>query len=218
MRHLIANLERESISLAHVWPRTYPAPEESTSKTTCYWFVGLVVGGGVGGQLDLTAPIKTFTDIVMRAAIQINVWRPGMRIEAYYKRRKELAAYLPSSERWKLRSERKSSVATTAATTSSSGISSLSNSPAATSNGVGLAAAAAKDAGVKRRPPQTAETDELEEISSSSRPVGGEEEEYSSPPPLKRSHNSSVGDIELTDSQKSTSSTSTNMEAAAAVS
>lgn len=32
---------------------------------------------GAGGQLDLTSPIKAFTDIVMRSAIQINVWKTG---------------------------------------------------------------------------------------------------------------------------------------------
>ena len=33
--------------------------------------------GQAGGQLDLTTPIKAFTDIVMRSAIQINVWKQG---------------------------------------------------------------------------------------------------------------------------------------------
>jgi hypothetical protein len=215
VRHLISNLERESISLAHVWPRTYPANEDSaaaSSKTTCYWFVGLVVGGAVGGQLDLTAPIKTFTDIVMRAAIQIHVWQPGMRIEAYYKRRKELAPYLPASERWKLRSERKS---TAAASTSSSALGgSLNNSPAA----------AAKDAaGVKRRLPDTvaAGVEEPEEtVLSGGGVVAADEDEFSSPPPLKRSHNSTT-DIEMTDSQNSSNGgggSSAGMEAAMAMS
>lgn len=224
VRHLISSLERESISLAHVWPRTYPAASDSGSKTpACYWFVGLVVGGGVGGQLDLTAPIKTFTDIVMRAAIQINVWRQGMRIEAYYKRRKELAPYLPAGERWKLRSERKSSSVASLTTTSSSGLGSLTNSPAATaaatisssSNG----STAAKDAGVKRRPsPDLTATEEPEESSRGGGMV--DEEEYNSPPPLKRSHNSSSAEIDLSDSQKSGGSSSggATMEAAVAMS
>ena len=60
--------------------------------------------------MDLTSPIKNFTDIVMRSAIQINVWKTGMRIEAYYKKRKALSVYLPSDEHWKLKSERKSSL------------------------------------------------------------------------------------------------------------
>ena len=112
MRHLISSLERENISLAHVWPRTYPGTTPQTARTTCYWFVGLVVGGSAGAHLDLTSPIKNFTDIVMRSAIQINVWKEGMKIEAYYKKRKALSIYLPEAELWKLKSERKSSVAT----------------------------------------------------------------------------------------------------------
>lgn len=113
IRHLIAHLERENISMAHVWPKSYPGQTDETKKTTCYWFVGLVVGGTAGLHLDLTSPIKGFTDIVMRSAIQINVWKQGMRIEAYYKKRKGLAPYLPESEHWKLKNERKSSVSTT---------------------------------------------------------------------------------------------------------
>ena len=111
VRHLISNLERENISIAHVWPRTYPGNSPDTAKTCCYWFVGLVVGATAGAHLDLTSPIKNFTDIVMRSAIQINVWKSGMKIEANYKRRKALSVYLPANELWKLKSERKSSVA-----------------------------------------------------------------------------------------------------------
>jgi len=110
VRHLISNLERENISLAHVWPKPFPALAEDHAKTTCYWFVGLVVGGSAGAHLDLTTPIKNFSDIVMRSAIQIKMWKSGMKIEAYYKKRKALSAYLPESDHWKLRSERKSSV------------------------------------------------------------------------------------------------------------
>ena len=75
IRHLISHLERENISMAHVWPKSYPGQTDETKKTTCYWFVGLVVGGTAGLHLDLTSPIKGFTDIVMRSAIQINVWK-----------------------------------------------------------------------------------------------------------------------------------------------
>ena len=121
MRHLIASLERENINLAHVWPKTYPGMKEETAKTTCYWFVGLVVGNSANGHLDLTSPIKNFTDIVMRSAIQINVWKTGMRIEAYYRKRKLLAPYLPAAEHWKLKSERKSSVVVSATTASPNG-------------------------------------------------------------------------------------------------
>jgi len=111
VRHLVANLEREAISLAHVWPKSYRSLVEGCDKICCYWFIGLKVemkDGQTGGQLDLTTPIKAFTDIVMRSAIQINVWKQGMKIVADYKKRKELKEYLPHSEHWKLKSDRKS--------------------------------------------------------------------------------------------------------------
>ena len=79
VRHLISNLEREAIELAHVWPKTYPSLEEGKEKTCCYWFVGLIIKqkqteeGGQPQNLDLTTPIKAFTELVMRAAISINV-------------------------------------------------------------------------------------------------------------------------------------------------
>jgi len=111
VRHLVANLEREAISLAHVWPKNYRSLVEGCDKVCCYWFIGLKVElkeGNAGGQLDLTTPIKAFTDIVMRSAIQINVWKTGMKIVADYKKRKELKEYLPHDEHWKLKSDRKS--------------------------------------------------------------------------------------------------------------
>jgi len=111
VRHLVANLEREAISLAHVWPKSYRSLVDGCEKVCCYWFIGLKVElkeGNTGGQLDLTTPIKAFTDIVMRSAIQINVWKTGMKIVADYKKRKELKEYLPHDEHWKLKSEKKS--------------------------------------------------------------------------------------------------------------
>jgi len=110
VRHLVCNLEREAINLAHIWPRTYSSLAEGQEKICCYWFIGLKLNleGGKGGQLDLTTPIKAFTDIVMRNAIQVNVWKTGMKILADYKRRKDLRPYLPHEEHWKLKTERKS--------------------------------------------------------------------------------------------------------------
>merc|ERR1719495_1239767 len=111
VRHLVANLEREAISSAHVWPKSYRSLVDGCDKLCCYWFIGLKVElkeGSTGGQLDLTTPIKAFTDIVMRSAIQINVWKTGMKIVADYRRRKDLKIYLPHSEHWKLKNDRKS--------------------------------------------------------------------------------------------------------------
>ena len=72
VRHLVAYLEREAIELAHVWPKTYPCMEEGREKTCCYWFVGLVIKSGETG-LNLTLPIKQFTELVMRSATAIKV-------------------------------------------------------------------------------------------------------------------------------------------------
>jgi len=123
VRHLVANLEREAINLAHIWPYTYPSLVEGQEKTCCYWFIGLELNreGGNGGQFDLTTPIKAFTDIVMRSAIQINVWKQGMKILVEYKRRKDLRSYLPCEEHWKLKSERKSSNKTSNVTSQGDG-------------------------------------------------------------------------------------------------
>ena len=59
-------------------------------------------------SIFLTKDFQAFTDIVMRSAIQINVWKTGMKILADYKRRKDLKIYLPHSEHWKLKNDRKS--------------------------------------------------------------------------------------------------------------
>jgi poly(A) polymerase len=40
IRHLILNLERESIELAHIWPKPYPSQVEGQEKLCYYWFVG----------------------------------------------------------------------------------------------------------------------------------------------------------------------------------
>ena len=83
VRHLILNLEREAIELAHVWPKTYPSLEEGREKLCCYWFIGLLIkpmpkpsddsGNQPRQNLDLTTPIKNFQELVMRQAASINV-------------------------------------------------------------------------------------------------------------------------------------------------
>ena len=59
---MVANLEREAINLAHIWPKTYSSLEDGKEKICCYWFIGLKLDmeGGKGGQLDLTTPIKVW--------------------------------------------------------------------------------------------------------------------------------------------------------------
>jgi len=106
--------------LAHVWPKTYPSLEEGKEKTTCYWFIGLVIKttppNPATGEapatsqvsLDLTTPIRQFCELVMRSAITNQMWKDGMCVEAFHKKRRQLNDYLPLEERQKLKPERKS--------------------------------------------------------------------------------------------------------------
>ena len=114
MRHLVGNLEREAIDLAHVWPKTYPSLEPGRETRCCYWFIGLQLrtarkDDGTPQSLDLTVPIRKFTEVVMSTATTtVGMWREGMKVEAIYKRRKELAHFLPPDERYKLKAEKAS--------------------------------------------------------------------------------------------------------------
>merc|ERR1712029_1109221 len=96
------------IEVAHVWPKTYPSLEEGREKTCCYWFVGLEIKSEVSGSLSVTMPIKQFTEQVMRSATAIGVWKEGMKVDANYRKRKQLASLLPVSERHKLKQGRNS--------------------------------------------------------------------------------------------------------------
>jgi hypothetical protein len=182
---LVGNLEREAIELAHVWPKTYPSLEEGREKSCCYWFVGLVIkaSSAEGTQnLDLTTPIKKFTELVMGTAITIKRWKEGMRVEAYYKKRKQLAPYLPPAERHKLKTERKSAVSALAAALASS-TSTASNSPARKPSIEANEPVVAS----KRRP---LDEDEMSAGSNGTILDGGADEgELSTdPPPMKRSN------------------------------
>ncbi len=144
VRHLVGYLEKEAIDLVHVWPKTYPSLEAGREKTCCYWFLGLVIRqqqqqASAGGEapvqqpqsLDLTTPIKKFTELVMGTAITIKRWKEGMKVEADYRKRKQLAQYLPPSERHKLRTERRSTPA--AAATSAANAASAASATAGNS-------------------------------------------------------------------------------------
>ena len=43
IRHLVCNLEQESLQLAHVWPNSYPGLEEGKEKQISYWMIGLLL-------------------------------------------------------------------------------------------------------------------------------------------------------------------------------
>lgn len=185
VRHLVGNLEREAIELAHVWPKTYPSQEPGKEKTCCYWFVGLQLKplkDTDGKQnLDLTTPIKKFTELVMGTAISIQRWKDGMRVEATHKRRSELAPLLPPEEQYKVKKERKAAKTTQAARKSPNNSSSNSTSETADTKPVPRA--------IKRRP------SDLDEESCSNGaggpPLLSEDESMSCEPPIKRSNTDS---------------------------
>ena len=126
VRHLVALLEREALALARVWPNIYPSLEEGKEKRTCYWFIGLVIMREENGNMDdslrrnvaiptneplpleLINHLKEFCEGVIRTAIDIKLWKDGMRVEAFYKTRRKLIAYLPFGERHKVKPERRS--------------------------------------------------------------------------------------------------------------
>ena len=156
--HLVWNLEKELVQLTHIWPKSYPSLEEGKEKTSCCWFIGLLLKGKkkrkkrgnqlvnensplcqengtldfsmhsnlmtsfcekspdtlhtvdltpiasmprTNGQInpDLTAPINSFCEWVMKVAIDTIVWKDGMIIQGYYRKRKRLRNYLPPEER-----------------------------------------------------------------------------------------------------------------------
>eukprot|EP00095_Tigriopus_kingsejongensis_P011624 snap_masked-scaffold638_size121162-processed-gene-0.23 protein:Tk11624 transcript:snap_masked-scaffold638_size121162-processed-gene-0.23-mRNA-1 annotation:"poly polymerase type 3 isoform x1" len=131
VRHLINNLEREvNITLAHVWPKPYPSLEPGREKLCCYWFIGINIKASQPGEqqnLDLTTPIKNFTELVMRSSMSTKVWQEGMQVTADYKKRKQLAKYLPPEERAKLKADKKSAASTN---NLNSSLNSATNSPA----------------------------------------------------------------------------------------
>ena len=166
IRHLVNNLEREALQLAHVFPKFYPSCEKGKEKTTNYWFIGLMLKGkrkrtkeknalakgqypanqckysfnsstspictepsrvkSLNGLLikplpaltdealsraqinvDITTPINVFCELVKRSAVAIKMWKDGMCLEAYYRKRKQLRKYLPSHERNNLKADKK---------------------------------------------------------------------------------------------------------------
>ena len=76
--------------------------EEGREKTCCYWFVGLVVKSGETG-LNLTQPIKQFTELVMRSATAIKV---GIIIVYFLNHHKKtLKAKILNEEDWGTKKE-----------------------------------------------------------------------------------------------------------------
>ncbi|XP_022253955.1 poly(A) polymerase type 3-like [Limulus polyphemus] len=113
IRILISNLERHpSIALAHINPESHSAPEPEPDTFQSMWFIGLQFAKTENLNVDLTFDIQSFTDTVMRQAMQINLYKPGMKIEAKHVRRRELNKYLPPSVTAKLKKKDKMSSTT----------------------------------------------------------------------------------------------------------
>ncbi|KAJ8678749.1 hypothetical protein QAD02_014536 [Eretmocerus hayati] len=95
IRHLIGTLERnQSITLAHINPESFPPLEPEPDRHINMWFIGLNFKIEKNLNVDLTYDIRTFVETIERQAEQINVFKPGMAIEAKAVRRKDLAAYV----------------------------------------------------------------------------------------------------------------------------
>lgn len=102
IRILIGNLERNPhIKLAHANPKSFEPPnmeEEKSDDISSLWFIGLefqIIDSST--KVDLTYDIQSFVHTVHRQAMQINMWKEGMKIEAMHVRKKQLKQFLPSS-------------------------------------------------------------------------------------------------------------------------
>lgn len=71
------------------------------------WFIGLEFAKSENLNVDLTYDIQSFTETVNRQAINIKMFKEGMKIEARHVKRKQLNQYLSPSL---LKRERKNSV------------------------------------------------------------------------------------------------------------
>ncbi|XP_066148379.1 poly(A) polymerase type 3 isoform X1 [Euwallacea fornicatus] len=110
LRFLIVTLERnESIVLAHINPENYAMPEmhKDPKSQCCMWFIGLEFKKMEGLNVDLTHDIQQFTENVNKHAINIQMYKETMRLEARHVKRKQLSQYLPPGV---IKRERKSSI------------------------------------------------------------------------------------------------------------
>lgn len=109
----LGNLERnQHITLAHVNPEcfTYLDSQEQSADVNVHcsmWFIGLDFAKSENLNVDLTYDIQSFTETVNRQAINIKMFKEGMKIEARHVKRKQLNQYLSPSI---LKRERKNSV------------------------------------------------------------------------------------------------------------
>ncbi|BFZ11736.1 hypothetical protein BsWGS_14775 [Bradybaena similaris] len=98
IRLLVGNLERNPIiKLAHIMPTSYGPICETEGQYMCNWFIGLVfslVGAEPGSKVDLTYDIQSFSDVVHKQAMHINLYKDGMKVEIQYVRKKFLSQFV----------------------------------------------------------------------------------------------------------------------------
>lgn len=81
---------------------------QKEQNTLCsMWFIGLEFAKTENLSVDLTKDIQMFTEHVDNYAVNIRMWREGMRLDARHVKRKQLSQYLAPSF---IKRERKSSI------------------------------------------------------------------------------------------------------------
>lgn len=81
---------------------------QKEQNTHCsMWFIGLEFAKTENLSVDLTRDIQLFTEQVDNYAVNIQMWREGMRLDARHVKRKQLSQYLAPSL---IKRDRKSSI------------------------------------------------------------------------------------------------------------
>lgn len=105
IRKLVGDLEKnEYILLAHVRPERIELPPEAEGSSPRFisrWFLGMslysnsALGQNITPNINITPDIQRFTDLVHHQAMNQNTFKPDMRCEIRYVRRRQLAPFLP---------------------------------------------------------------------------------------------------------------------------
>lgn len=108
-------LERNQfITLAHINPESFNQLESHREPNTLcsMWFIGLEFAKTENLNVNLTYDIQQFTETVQNHAININMFKEGMKLEAKHVKRKQLYQYVspPLIKRERLVSASKSNV------------------------------------------------------------------------------------------------------------
>lgn len=88
--------------MAHINPESFNQIESQCEpNTVCtMWFIGLEFAKTENLNIVLTYDIRSFTDTVNRQAVNIHMYKEGMKLEARHVKRKQLHQYL-SPNLWK---------------------------------------------------------------------------------------------------------------------